>query len=84
MSKAFFTSDKEAFLCIRLRMTPQYSIDRSQRTVESHGCLRLETRFIIGIFGNRNKNNDKDLIMSDVCSNVVGTLLCVANGHIIY
>ncbi|KAL5508799.1 hypothetical protein EMCRGX_G004048 [Ephydatia muelleri] len=24
---AFFTSDKEAFLCIRLRMTPQYSID---------------------------------------------------------
>ena len=25
------TSDKEAFLCIRLRMTPQYSIDRSQR-----------------------------------------------------
>ena len=49
-----------------------------------HGCLRLETRFIIGIFGNRNKNNDKDLIMSDVCSNVVGTLLCVANGHIIY
>ena len=49
-----------------------------------HGCLRLETRFIIGIFGNRNKNNDKDLIMSDVCSKVVGTLLCVANGHIIY
>ena len=28
---AFFTSDKEAFLCIRLRMTPQFSIDRSQR-----------------------------------------------------
>ena len=49
-----------------------------------HGCLRLETRFIIGIFGNRNKNNDEDLIMSDVCSNVVGTLLCVANGRIIY
>ena len=22
--------------------------------------------------------------MSDVCSNVVGTLLCVANGHIVY
>ena len=32
---AFFTSDKEAFLCIRLRMTPQYSIDRSQRTVHN-------------------------------------------------
>ena len=47
-----------------------------------HGCLRLETRFIIGIFGNRNKNNDEDLIMSDVL--IVGTLLCVANGHIIY
>ena len=31
----FFTSDKEAFLCIRLRMTPQYSIDRSQRTVHN-------------------------------------------------
>ena len=46
-----------------------------------HGCLRLETRFIIGIFG---KNNDEELIMSDVCSNVVGTLLCVANGHIMY
>ena len=30
-----FTSDKEAFLCIRLRMTPQYSIDRSQRTVHN-------------------------------------------------
>ena len=29
------TSDKEAFLCIRLRMTPQYSIDRSQRTVHN-------------------------------------------------
>ena len=51
---------------------------------KSHGCLRLETRFIIGIFGNRNKNNDEDLIMSDVCSNVVGTLLCVVNGHMIY
>ena len=25
------TSDKEVFLYIRLRMTPQYSIDRSQR-----------------------------------------------------
>ena len=25
------TSDKEAFLYIRLRMTPQHSIDRSQR-----------------------------------------------------
>ena len=32
---AFFTSDKEAFLCIRLRMTPQYSIDRSQRIVHN-------------------------------------------------
>ena len=44
-----------------------------------HGCLRLETRFIIGIFGNRNKNNYKDLIM------YVPTLLvlfCVL--HIIY
>ena len=29
------TSDKEAFLYIRLRMTPQYSIDRSQRTVHN-------------------------------------------------
>ena len=28
-------SDEEAFLCIRLRMTPQYSIDRSQRTVHN-------------------------------------------------
>ena len=28
---ADITSDKEAFLYIRLRMTPQYSIDRSQR-----------------------------------------------------
>ena len=26
-----YTSDKKAFLYIRLRMTPQYSIDRSQR-----------------------------------------------------
>ena len=34
-SSLFFTSDKEAFLCIRLRMTPQYSIDRSQRTVHN-------------------------------------------------
>ena len=33
--KPFFTSDKEPFLCIRLRMTPQYSIDRSQRTVHN-------------------------------------------------
>ena len=32
---AFFTSDKEVFLCIRLRMTPQYSTDRSQRTVHN-------------------------------------------------
>ena len=54
------------------------------KSATEHGCLRLETRLIIGIFGNRNKNNDEDLIMSDVCSNVVGTLLCVANGHIIY
>ena len=32
---------------------------------------------MIGTFGtcNRNKNNDEDLIMSDVCSNVVVTLL---------
>ena len=29
------SKDKEAFLCIRLRMTPQYSIDRSQRTVHN-------------------------------------------------
>ena len=41
VSKAFFTSDKEAFLCIRLRMTPQYSIDRSQRTVESPCMLYM-------------------------------------------
>eukprot|EP00731_Ephydatia_muelleri_P036153 Em0206g8a len=34
-------SDKEAFLCIRLRMTPQYSIDRSQRTVESPCMLYM-------------------------------------------
>eukprot|EP00731_Ephydatia_muelleri_P012435 Em0006g1329a len=27
--------NKEAFLCIRLRMTPRYSIDRSQRTVHN-------------------------------------------------
>ena len=39
--KLFFTSDKEAFLCIRLRMTPQYSIDRSQRTVESPCMLYM-------------------------------------------
>ena len=30
-SSLYFTSDKEAFLYIRLRMTPQYSTDRSQR-----------------------------------------------------
>ena len=30
------TSDKEAFLYIRLRMTPQYSIDRSQRRKGLH------------------------------------------------
>ena len=36
----FFTSDKEAFLCIRLRMTPQYSIDRSQRTVHN-SCVTM-------------------------------------------
>ena len=39
---AFFTSDKEAFLCIRLRMTPQYSIDRSQRTVHNCACFTCE------------------------------------------
>ena len=39
--KLFFTSDKEAFLCITLRMTPQYSIDRSQRTVGSPCMLYM-------------------------------------------
>ena len=34
---AFFTSDKEAFLYIRLRMTPQYSIDKSQRRYTTVG-----------------------------------------------
>ena len=32
------TSDKEAFLYIRLRMTPQYSIDRSQRRKDYMYC----------------------------------------------
>ena len=35
--------DKEAFLCIRLRMTPQYSIDRSQRgQLSHHACFTCE------------------------------------------
>ena len=29
------SSDKEAFLYIRLRITPQYSVDRSQRPVHN-------------------------------------------------
>ena len=34
------TSDKEAFLYIRLRMTPQYSIDRSQRRKDYMYCTQ--------------------------------------------
>ena len=34
-------SDKEAFLYIRLRMTPQYSIDRSQRIVHTPCMLYM-------------------------------------------
>ena len=49
MTKAFFTLDKEAFLCIRLRMTPQYSIDRSQRTVDHHACFTCEVNGFVQI-----------------------------------
>ena len=37
---ADITSDKEAFLYIRLRMTPQYSIDRSQRRKNYMYCTQ--------------------------------------------
>ena len=37
------TSDKEAFLYIRLRMTPQYSIDRSQRRKDYMYCTVYAT-----------------------------------------
>ena len=52
----FFTSDKEAFLYIRLRMTPQYSIDRSQRRKDycthqlgHHACFTCEVNGFVQI-----------------------------------
>ena len=48
-----YTSDKEAFLYIRLRMTPQYSIlDRSQRRTNSwvtHACFTCEVNGFVQI-----------------------------------
>ena len=54
------TSDKEAFLYIRLRMTPQYSIDRSQRRKDymylyctqqlgHHACFTCEVNGFVQI-----------------------------------
>ena len=52
------TSDKEAFLYIRLRMTPQYSIDRSQRRKDymyhtqqfgHHACFTSEVNGFVQI-----------------------------------
>ena len=52
----FFTSDKEAFLYIRLRITPQYSIDRSQRRKDyctqrlgHHACFTCEVNGFVQI-----------------------------------
>ena len=47
-------SDKEAFLYIRLRMTPQYSIDRSQRRKDytmlgHHACFTCEVNHLCKI-----------------------------------
>ena len=51
--RLFFTSDKEAF---RLRMTPQYSIDRSQRRKDyctqqlgHHACFTCEMNGFVQI-----------------------------------
>ena len=48
--------DKEAFLYIRLRMTPQYSIDRSQRRNDyctqqlgHHACFTCEVNGFVQI-----------------------------------
>ena len=54
------TSDKEAFLYIRLRMIPQYSIDRSQRRKDymyldctqqlgHHACFTCEVNGFVQI-----------------------------------
>ena len=40
--KSFFTSDKEAFLCIRLRMTPQQVTKYSTQQLGHHACFTCE------------------------------------------